>query len=113
MAYWATTVLPADVCAATSTESPRSIAPMACFWNRSNSKGKVIAAYESQIGRCRSGSSAKSGGEFSGSATSCVLLPASMCEVTSFPGSLSTCAIAGVAVESISVGASCASLLRP
>lgn len=39
MAYSATTVFPADVCAATNTESWASSLRMACFWNTSSSKG--------------------------------------------------------------------------
>lgn len=39
MAYSATTVLPADVCAATNTESWFSSLSMACFWKTSSSNG--------------------------------------------------------------------------
>ena len=39
MAYCATTVLPADVCALTITESFLSIAARAVFWNSSSSNG--------------------------------------------------------------------------
>lgn len=39
MAYSATTVLPADVCAATNTESCASSLRMACFWKTSSSNG--------------------------------------------------------------------------
>ena len=39
MAYSATTVLPAEVCAATNTESPFSRWYTASFWKLSSSKG--------------------------------------------------------------------------
>ena len=39
MAYSATTVLPAEVCAATKTFCLDSICNMACFWKVSSSKG--------------------------------------------------------------------------
>lgn len=39
MAYSATTVFPADVCAATNTFSCDSMWIMACFWNGSSSNG--------------------------------------------------------------------------
>ena len=39
MAYSATTVLPADVCAATNTDSWASSLSMACFWKTSSSNG--------------------------------------------------------------------------
>ena len=42
-AYSATAVLPADVCAATNTLSPRSRRYAASFWNASSSNGNVIA----------------------------------------------------------------------
>ena len=42
-AYSATAVLPADVCAATNTLSPRSKRYAASFWNASSSNGNVIA----------------------------------------------------------------------
>ena len=42
-AYSATAVLPADVCAATNTLSPRSRRHAASFWNASSSNGNVIA----------------------------------------------------------------------
>ena len=43
MAYSATTVLPADVCAATRTDSPRSRHAMAVLWKGSSTKGYVFA----------------------------------------------------------------------
>ena len=43
MAYSATTVFPAEVCAATSTDSFRSTYPMAVCWKGSRVKGYVFA----------------------------------------------------------------------
>lgn len=39
IAYSATTVFPADVCAETRTDSSRSMEAMATFWKGSSSKG--------------------------------------------------------------------------
>lgn len=43
IAYSATTVLPADVCAATSTDSSRSMCMIAAFWNVSSSNANSSA----------------------------------------------------------------------
>ena len=52
MAYSATTVLPADVCAATNTQSPRSMCTMASRWTTTTARGKCKEGdrHEAQMG---------------------------------------------------------------
>ena len=68
-AYCATTVLPALVCAETSTDSPRSTHASACRWNGSSSNGKSSAS-KLLAGSSSIGSPGCSGGVPGGSATS-------------------------------------------
>ena len=69
MAYSATTVLPADVCAATMTDSPRSRTAREVSWNASSAKGYAFASAPAvRTGARIAASSPRHPG---GSATSC------------------------------------------
>ena len=68
MAYSATTVLPADVCAATITDSLRSRTATEVSWNASSVNGYALARGPSYVGLC---SASRSPSHPSGMATSC------------------------------------------